>query len=366
VTTATKLLKGNDAAVCGALLAGCEAFYGYPITPASEIAHTAALLFPMASRTFIQAESEIAAINMVYGASAAGVRCLTASSGPGISLKMEGLSYLASAELPAVIINVSRVGPGLGNVYPSQGDYNQMVKGGGHGSYRSVVLAPNSVQEMCDFTVLAFELADSYRMPVIILSDACVGQMMEPVRLPPLSPEPPPRPWALTPDPSTSNNVITSIFLDPDEMEAHVTHLQDKYAEIRRHEALCEHYATDDAEIALVGFGIVSRLLRALVERARAEGIKVGLFRPQTLWPFPRAELLELAERVKSFLVVELSNGQMVDDVQRIVANRRPVEFLNRLGGNMPETEVMIAKIRDMVDRKGRGTGSPEKKAAPR
>ena len=235
-----KLLKGNDAVVRGALLAGCEAYYGYPITPASEIAHEAARLFPAASRTFVQAESEVAAINMVYGASSAGVRCMTASSGPGMSLKMEGISYLAASELPSVIVNVCRVGPGLGNIFPSQGDYNQMVKGGGHGSYRCIVLAPNSVQEMCDFTMQAFELADKYRIPVIVLSDAYVGQMMEPLRIPePLGP-PPAKPWALTPKAETNHNVITSIYLNPEEMEAHVIHLHEKHTEIEKNEPRCE------------------------------------------------------------------------------------------------------------------------------
>jgi len=342
-------MRGNEAVVCGALLAGCEAFYGYPITPASEIPETAARWFPLASRTFIQAESELAAINMVYGASAAGVRCMTASSGPGISLKMEGVSYLASSELPAVIVNISRVGPGLGNIYPSQGDYNQMVKGGGHGSYRCIVLSPNSVQEMCEFTMRAFELADDYRIPVFVLSDAYIGQMVEPLDVPDPLPPPPPKPWALTPEASSNRNVITSIFLDPDEMEAHVFHLQDKYAEISRKEPLGEETETDDADLVLVGYGIVSRVLRTAVDLARSEGLKVGLFRPKTLWPFPETDLQKLAGRVRDFLVVELNNGQMRDDIRWILEGRSHLHFLNRLGGHVPGPEDVAEKIREIV-----------------
>lgn len=341
----SKLMKGNDAVVCGALLAGCEAFFGYPITPASEIAHTAAALFPQAGRTFVQAESEIAAINMVYGASSGGKRCLTASSGPGISLKMEGISFLAASELPAVIVDICRVGPGLGNIYPSQGDYNQVVKGGGHGSYRSIVLSPNSVQEMCDFTMLAFELADRYRIPVFILGDAYVGQMMEPLHLPAPVQGPPPPQWALTPEASSNGNVVTSIFLNPEQMESHVLHLQEKYQEIQQKETLSATKATEDAEIVLVGFGIVSRILETVVDMGRAQGRKIGLFRPQTLWPFPEEEVIALAERVDRFLVVEINNGQMRDDIRLVVEGRCPVHFINRLGGFVPSPEEIFRKL---------------------
>lgn len=348
-----KLMKGNDAVVCGALLAGCQAFYGYPITPASEIAHGAAKLFPLASRTFIQAESEVAAINMVYGASSAGVRSMTASSGPGISLKMEGISYLAASELPAVIVDISRVGPGLGNIYPSQGDYNQIVKGGGHGSYRCIVLSPNSVQEMCEFTMVAFDLADKYRIPVFVLSDAYVGQMMEPLVLPEPSGPPPPKPWALTAKASSNKNVITSIFLDPEEMEAHVLHLQEKYGRIEQNECRREEYRTEDAEMVLAGFGIVSRILQSAVDLGRAEGLKIGLFRPKTLWPFPAQELLQLTRRVRDFLVVEINNGQMVHDIRLIVEGRRPVHFMNRLGGFVPSPEDVVQRVRRIVGGNG-------------
>ncbi len=344
-----QLMKGNDAVVSGALLAGCQAFFGYPITPASEIAHAAARLFPASGRTFLQAESEIAAINMVYGASSAGARCMTASSGPGMSLKMEGISYLAGSELPAVIVDIGRVGPGLGNIYPDQSDYNQVVKGGGHGAYRSIVLAPNSVQEMCDFTMRAFELADRYRGPVFVLSDAYVGQMMEPVAFPePLGPAPE-KPWALSDKPETSDNVITSIFLNPDEMEERVVHLQEVYDRIQDNEVRYETFQIEDAEWVLVGFGVVSRILRSIVEDARAAGLKVGLFRPQTLWPFPMTEIQELSERVKGLLVVEMNNGQMVDDVKLTVAGRCPVEFFNRMGGNVPDAKKVADKLEKLI-----------------
>ncbi|NQU43793.1 3-methyl-2-oxobutanoate dehydrogenase subunit VorB [bacterium] len=344
-----QLMKGNDAVVCGALLAGCRGFFGYPITPASEIAHTAALLFPQAGRIFIQAESEVAAINMVYGASSAGVRSMTASSGPGISLKMEGISYLAASELPSVIVDISRVGPGLGNIYPSQGDYNQVVKGGGHGSYRCIVLSPNSVQEMCDFTMLAFELADRYRIPVFVLSDAYVGQMMEPLDMPAAIDPPGPPDWALTPEAATNGNVITSIFLNPEEMEAHVLHLQENYAGIQRQETRCETYRCEDADLILVGFGIVSRILRSAVDQAREQGLKVGLFRPQTLWPFPETQLLEHVGRVHDFLVVELNNGQLVQDIKLFVAGRSPIHFMNRVGGFVPSPEEVVEKARQIL-----------------
>lgn len=348
-----KLIKGNEAVVVGALLAHCDAYYGYPITPASEIAHLASSLFPAASRTFIQAESEVAAINMVYGASCAGARCLTASSGPGISLKMEGVSYLAAAELPAVIVDVSRVGPGLGNIYPDQSDYNQIVKGGGHGAYCNPVLAPNSVQEMCDFTMRAFELADRYRTPVFVLSDACVGQMMEPLALPDVGPPPPEKPWRLDATAATNDNVITSIFLDADEMEAHIKHLQEKYAEIERDEAMCETVEADDADLLLVGFGIVSRVLRSVVDMARAQGMKVGLFRPKTLWPFPAKELRQATDRAEKVLVVELSNGQMHSDIRLIADDRQDIELLSRIGGHIPSTDDILDRVRKILARGG-------------
>ncbi|HOD37643.1 MAG TPA: 3-methyl-2-oxobutanoate dehydrogenase subunit VorB [Candidatus Marinimicrobia bacterium] len=333
---AKQFLKGNEAVVKGAVLAGCQAYYGYPITPASEIAHAAALYLPVSGGTFLQAESEIAAINMVYGAAAAGQRVMTASSGPGISLKQEGISYCAGSELPCVIVDVMRGGPGLGNIAPEQGDYNQVVKGGGHGNYKCIVLAPNSVQEMCDFGMLAFDLADKYRNPVYILSDGFVGQMMEPVEFPEPVKQFPDKSWAIKGTPETSDNLITSIELDPDDLERHNLKLQQKYAIIEEQEVRFEDYSLSDAEIVLVGFGIISRILQTIVDNLRDVGVKVGLLRPITLFPFPKKKISQLAEQAKFFLVVEMSNGQLVDDVRLAVAGRKPVYLYNRLGGNVP------------------------------
>lgn len=338
------LLKGNEATVYGALLAGCECFFGYPITPASEVAHTAALLFPKLDRTFLQVESEIAAINMVLGASAAGRRTLTASSGLGISLKQEGVSYLATCELPAVIIDIMRGGPGLGNIGPEQSDYNQVVKGGGHGSYKCIVLAPNSSQEMCELTMAAFELADKYRTPVYVLADGIIGQMLESVTLPePLSRRPVPD-WALAGTKKSQNNMISSIYLDHDDLEAVNLKLQEKYRTICETDQQFEEYLTDDAEFVFIGYGIISRLLRSVVDLLRTEGIKVGMLRPITLFPFPIQKLQSLAhsEILKGFMCVELSNGQMVDDVKLAIEHSKPVFLYNRMGGNVPAIEDII------------------------
>jgi len=339
------LVKGNEAAVHGALLAGCRCFFGYPITPASEIAHEAARLFPASGGVFLQAESEVAAINMVYGAAAAGVRVLTASSSPGISLKQEGISYAAGAELPIVVIDVMRGGPGLGNIGPEQGDYFQMVKGGGHGNYRVIVLAPASAQEMCDFTFLAFTLADRYRNPVCVLADGTVGQMMEPVAYPvPRLPDKDPD-WAVCGDEKTKGNLISSIYLEHHELEAHVRHLLEKAADIARRETRYEAYRLDDAEMVIVAYGVVARIARSAVDRARALGIRAGLFRPITLWPFPSPALADLAGHVRSFLVAELSTGQMVEDVRLAVAGRRPVHFHGRTGGMLPSVEEILEQL---------------------
>ncbi len=336
---AKEFIKGNDAIVKAALLAGCQSYYGYPITPASEIAHAAAKYFPRVGRTFLQAESEIGAIQMVYGAAAAGERSMTASSSPGISLKQEGLSYLAGSELPCVVVDIMRGGPGLGNIAPEQSDYNQMVKGGGHGNYKLIVLAPNGAQEMCDLTIEAFALADRYRNPAVILADGFIGQMMEPVEFPPPVTDIPAKPWALKGAKISDENLINSIFLDPDELEAHNVHLQEKYALIAEREVRLEEYRTADADFVLVGYGIVSRILRSVVERARADGHRVGLLRPITLCPYPSVRIAELAGKVRGFLTCELSNGQMVDDVRLAVEGRVPVHFYGRMGGNVPTVE---------------------------
>jgi len=340
-----QLCKGNVAAVKGAILAGCRAYYGYPITPASKIAEAAALYLQQVGGTFLQAESEVAAINMVYGAAAAGVRVMTASSGPGLSLMQEGISYLAGAELPCVIVDVVRGGPGLGNIAPEQSDYFAMVKGGGHGNYRNLVLAPASVQEMADLTLLAFDLADKYRNPAIVLTDGFVGQMMEPLDLEYRESERPEKPWAVKGTPETRNNLVTSIYLEPDELEEHERRLEAKYIRARQTEPRYEVYKTDDAEVLVVGFGIVSRVLRSTVAEARKEGLKVGLFRPITLWPYPSKALAKAASKAEKVLVVELSNGQMVEDVRLALNGKVRVEFYGRVGGNVPSVEELYAQV---------------------
>ena len=338
-----QLTKGNEAIVKAAVLAGCRAFYGYPITPASEIAEAASLYLPRAGGVFVQAESEVAAINMLYGAAAAGVRSMTASSGPGISLMQEGFSYLAGAELPCVIADIMRAGPGLGNIAPEQGDYNQIVKGGGHGNYRTLVVAPDSAQEMADLTTWAFDLADRYRNPVVVLADGFIGQMMEPVEFASRATLPAAPEWAVRGNAETRKNLVSSIYLEPDNQERHIRKLEEKYQQAGRNEVRFESWRTGDAEIVLVGYGIVGRILKAAVELARARGIAVGLLRPVTLYPFPAQQIRELAKHAKAFAVVELSTGQMVDDVRLALAGSTPVEFFSRVGGNAPSAEDVLA-----------------------
>ena len=344
-----QLCKGNVAVIKGAIQAGCSAYYGYPITPASEIAEAAALYLPQVGGTFLQAESEVAAINMVYGAAAAGVRVMTASSGPGLSLMQEGMSYLAGAELPCVIVDVVRGGPGLGNIAPEQSDYFCMVKGGGHGCYRNIVLAPASVQEMADLTVLAFELADKYRNPAVVLTDGFVGQMMEPLEIDYREPVLPEQPWAVKGTAETRANMVSSIFLEPDELEKHIREMEAKYIRCEEAEVRYETYRTDDAEILLVGFGIVSRVLRSTVESLRKEGLRAGLFQPITLWPYPSKALVEAAAKVQKVLVVELSNGQMIEDVKLALNGKVPVEFYGRVGGNVPTVEELCRQVIEQV-----------------
>ncbi len=337
-----QLLKGNEAVVKSAVLAGCRAFYGYPITPANEIAEAAAFYLPQVGGTFLQAESEVAAINMIYGASAAGIRAMTASSGPGISLMQEGVSYLAGAELPCVIVDIMRGGPGLGNIAPEQSDYRQVVKGGGHGSYRALVLAPASVQEMADLTALAFDLADDYRTPVYVLADGFIGQMMEPVEFrqqftPHHTPD-----WAVTGDVTTRPNLVSSIYLEADDLERHVHRLEAKYRRAEQEAVHAESWRTEDAEIVLVAYGITARICKAAVERLRARGIAAGLLRPITLYPFPVSHLQRLAHHTRLFVAVEMSTGQMVDDVRLAIEGRRRVEFFGRCGGNAPTAEEIV------------------------
>ena len=346
-----ELIKGNEAIVKAAVLGGCRAFYGYPITPASEIAEAAALYLPQAGGVFVQAESEVAAINMIYGASSAGVRCMTASSGPGLSLMQEGFSYLAGSELPCVVADIMRGGPGLGNIAPEQGDYHQIVKCGGHGNYRTLVLAPDSVQEMCDLTVLAFDLADTYRNPVVVLADGYIGQMMEPVAFPDTVVAPSVPAWAVTGTAETRANLVTSIYLEPDVLEAHVRKLEAKYRRAEQEAVRFESRQTEDADIVLIGYGIVARVLKEAVEAARAEGLRVGLLRPVTLYPFPVEEIRRLARRAQAFAVVEMSTGQMVDDVRLALEGRRPVEFYSRVGGNVPATDAVLSFVRQTLVR---------------
>jgi 2-oxoisovalerate ferredoxin oxidoreductase alpha subunit len=339
------LLKGNDAIIYGALLGGASHFFGYPITPASEIAHTASSHFPRAGRFFLQAESELAAINMIYGAAATGARAMTGSSGPGISLMQEGLSYLAGAELPGVVVDVQRAGPGLGNIWPEQGDYNAVVKGGGHGNYKNIVFAPNSVQEMCDFTYRAFELADRYRMVAFILADAYIGQMMEPIVLPAKVKHGERREWALYADAESRRNCITSIYMNQQIMSAQNIKFVEKYRELESTSVDFEEVEVSGADVVLVAFGICSRICFSALHHLRSKGLKVGLFRPKTLFPFPAKRLASLAGSVEKLIVVELNNGQMADDVAIAVSGKCPVLRYNWFGGIVPSTETIIEKV---------------------
>ena len=349
---ATQLVMGNTAVVIGALYAGCEGFFGYPITPASEVLHEAARLFPPAGRRMVQAESEEAAINMVYGAAATGRRAMTASSGPGISLKSEGISYLAGAQLPAVVVDIMRAGPGLGNIGPEQGDYNQVVKGGGHGNYRNIVLAPNSVQEMCDFTIRAFELSQKWRMTAFVLADGVLGQMIEPLRFPEASVEPRvDASWAVDGTAATRKNVVTSIFLDFDELETFNVRLQEKYAAVEAAEQDHEGYRLEDAEVALVAYGISARIAQGAVAGGRPGGWRGGRARRPTGSPVPAAAGRARGGRGAQQLVcVEMSNGQMRDDVKLAVDCGCPVHLVNRLGGHVVEQDQILAKLRELSE----------------
>ena len=343
-----QLLKGNEAVVWGAIAAGCKAYFGYPITPASEVAETASLMLPESGGVFIPAESELGAIQMLYGASSAGVRAMTASSGPGISLMQEGISYMAGASLPGVIVNIQRAGPGLGNLGVEQGDYHQVVKAGGHGCYRTPVFAPNNVQEMCDLTMHAFEVADRYRNPVIVLADGALGQMMEAIEVPQPRKNEPDKPWAVTGNAATRKNLITSIYLEHEKQEILITNLERKYEEIEKKEVLCQEIQTEDAELLIIAFGISSRIARAAVESCRADGVRVGLLRPISLYPFPAKRLRQLAGKVYSILVLELNSGQMVDDVRLYVGGITPVQLLRRTGGMMPTAEDVAQTLKKM------------------
>ncbi len=346
---ASQLIAGNSAVVVGALYAGCDCFFGYPITPASEILHEASRFFPKLGRKFVQAESEEAAINMVYGAATAGHRVLAASSGPGMSLKQEGITYIAGAELPCVIVDICRAGPGLGNIGPEQSDYNQACKGGGHGCYHNIVLAPASVQEMCDFTGKGFELAFKYRNPVVILADGVLGHMVEPLEFPQEAVEHTiDTTWAVAGKAETRGNLVTSISLDFGDLEKHNLMLQEKYRQVEENEVLWDGYRLEDADVVLVSYGISSRIARSAVDSARKEGIRAGLFRPITLYPFPRDEIRRLADRGSKFISVEMSNGQMREDI-RLASGCRPVELVSRYGGNLINIDQIMDKIREVA-----------------
>ena len=341
------LMKGNEAIAEAAIRAGCRHYFGYPITPQTEIAAYMAKKMPKIGGVFLQAESEIASINMVYGAAAAGMRVMTSSSSPGISLKAEGLSYIAGSDVPALVVNVQRGGPGLGGIQPSQSDYFQATKGGGHGDYRMIVLAPASVQEMASLTIKGFDLADKYLMTSMILADGTIGQMMEPITFEDAEIKIYEKPWALTgTECKRKHNVVNSLYLKPDELEKKNFERYEKYAEIEKNEAMWEDYMMDDAEVCVVAFGIASRVAKNAVVAARKEGIKAGLIRPITLWPFPTAAF-EAAENVKAFVSVELSMGQMIEDVKLATKCKRPVSLCNRCGGMIPSPDEVLESIRN-------------------
>jgi len=328
------LMKGNEAIAEAAVAAGCRHYFGYPITPQTEIPEYMSKRMPQVGGVFLQAESEISAINMVYGAAGAGARVMTSSSSPGISLKQEGISYIAGAELPCLIVNIMRGGPGLGGIQPAQGDYFQATKGGGHGDYHNIVLAPNSVQEMVDFTMQGFDLADKYRNPVMLLGDGVLGQMMEPVEIKESSSTPIEKPWAAAGKRGRAKpNIINSLFLKANELENHNLHLQKKYALIQENEMRWEEICTEDAELIVVAYGITARIAQSAIDKAREEGKKVGLLRPISLWPFPQPPFARLAKTAKAFLTVELSAGQMIEDVRLAIRDTKPVHFYGRTGG---------------------------------
>ncbi|MBK8026798.1 MAG: 3-methyl-2-oxobutanoate dehydrogenase subunit VorB [Chloroflexi bacterium] len=339
------LLKGNVAIAEAAVRAGCRAYFGYPITPQTELLEYLSARMPDLGRVFLQAESEVAAINMVYGAACAGMRVMTSSSSPGFSLMQEGLSYIAGSDLPCVVVDVMRGGPGLGNILPSQGDYFQVTRSAGHGDYHPIVLAPASVQEAIDMTLLAFDLAEHYRHLVILALDGLIGQMMEPAELPDFQPDHAIPSWAVSGAAGRSPNRITSMHLRADEAEAYNQHIQQRLERIRAVEQRSIEMYTDDAELLVVGFGSAGRIAANAVELAREDGFRVGLFRPQTLYPFPADRLAELAEQVDTCLVVEMNAGQMVEDVRLAVNGRTPVEFYGRMAGVIPLPEEILDTI---------------------
>lgn len=348
--TAKVLMKGNEAIGEAAVRAGCQAYFGYPITPQTEVLEYLARRMLQLGRVFLQAESELGAINMVYGAACAGARVMASTSSPGFSLMQEGISYIVCSMVPAVVVNVMRGGPGLGNIQPGQADYFQMTKGGGHGDYHVLALAPASIQEVMDHIMLAFDLADKYRQLVFVIADGMLGQMMEPVELPAMKePDRPARPWALTGAQGRPHNIITSLFLDAPDLEKRNLELQAIFREIEGNEVRYETYLMEDAEYAVVAYGTVARIARTAVRRARAAGLRVGLFRPITVWPFPYDALGKEAEKVSKILVVEMSAGQMLEDVRLAVGKDTPIQFFGKVGGMVPLPEDIFSEIEKLV-----------------
>ncbi len=342
------LMKGNEAIAEAAIRAGCRHYFGYPITPQTEIAAYMAKKMPKIGGVFLQAESEIASINMVYGAAAAGMRVMTSSSSPGISLKAEGLSYIAGSDVPALVINVQRGGPGLGGIQPSQADYFQATKGGGHGDYHMIVLAPASVQEMASLTMKGFDLADKYNMISMILADGTIGQMMEPISFEDAEVKQYEKPWALTgTNCERKHNIVNSLYLKPEELEVKNFERYDRYKIVEENEPMWEEFMMDDADICIVAYGIASRVAKNAVVAARAEGIKAGLIRPITLWPFPKAPIAAAADKVKGFISVEMSMGQMIEDIRLATECKRPVSLCSRCGGMIPSPDEVLASIRN-------------------
>lgn len=346
------LMKGNEAIAEAAIKAGCRHYFGYPITPQTEVAAYMSKKMPKIGGTFLQAESEVAAINMVIGVASTGKRVMTSSSSPGISLKSEGISYLAGCDLPALVVNVQRGGPGLGGIQPSQSDYWQAVKGGSHGDFHNIVLAPASVQEMASLTVKGFELADKYRMVSMILADGTMGQMMEPVNLDIESTVTVEKPWAVTGTKGErKHNIVNSLFLQPEELEKKNFERYERYAFIEKTEAMYEEYLMYDAEICVVAFGITSRVAKNAINVAREKGIKVGLIRPITLWPFPKAVLNAAADKCKAFISVEMNMGQMIEDVELAIRCKKPVHLCCRTGGMIPSPEQVLEKIMEVSEK---------------
>jgi len=343
---AKELLKGNIAMAEAAIRAGVQAYFGYPITPQTELLEWFSERMPALGRAFLQAESEVAAVNMVYGAACTGVRVLSSSSSPGVSLMMEGLSYIAGTELPVVLIDVVRGGPGLGNIAPSQGDYNQLVHGGGHGDYHPIVLAPASVQEAIDLTVLAFDLAEKYRNIVIIMADGNIGQMMEPAELPPFQPLKTEFPkWAVRGAKGRQRRILSSIYIEPKDEEVTNYRIMETWNKVQANELRYKEYYTDDADMLVVGYGTAGRISLSAVRAARSQGIKVGLFRPISLSPFPYQQVEKLAQHVENILVVEMNAGQMLEDILRAVKGNIPVDFYGRMGGMVPFPDEILSEI---------------------